>query len=264
MTTFVVVIIFVVLGGFVLSIFAGLLNSITKNLNVIFGASNRCKFCKKKLPFASGSFASVCPRCGRQQPPPVPRFVPKSRKLSPTGTSGTLPFTFTDCRYEGGFGKVNGPIDPVTVVISAERFEMQLPAAVIRLYRFEYPWNQVRGFEVSIAPKGFRFSIINPQGQKGAIVFRGAEPLAFWRCLDQVDALRSRIPANIRDQLNTPPEVLAQREVERREAVRSRLFPSAPGSRSVADELEKLANLKSKGLLSEAEFARQKAKLLDQ
>jgi hypothetical protein len=191
--------------------------------------------------------------------------VPKSRQLTPTGTKGKLPFVFTDCHYKGGFGgAANGPIDPVTVVISAERFEMQLPSAIIRIYKFEYPWPQVKQLKVEPWPKGLLLTITNPKGQSGVIVIRGTDPLAFWRCLDQVQAFRHRIPAHIRKVLDTPPEVLAQQEEQRRQAIRSRMFPAAPSTRSVADELEKLANLKSKGLLSETEFAKQKAKLLDQ
>jgi hypothetical protein len=40
------------------------------------------------------------------------------------------------------------------------------------------------------------------------------------------------------------------------------LAPAAPESSSVADEIRKLASLRDEGLLTEAEFAAQKAKLL--
>lgn len=72
---------------------------------------------------------------------------------------------------------------------------------------------------------------------------------------------RDRTRIAIIDGTCSPPGV-SRDEAERRAAPYAPATPSTPRP-SVADQLDKLADLKARGVLSDAEFAAQKAKLLE-
>jgi membrane protease subunit (stomatin/prohibitin family) len=57
-------------------------------------------------------------------------------------------------------------------------------------------------------------------------------------------------------------QVEEQRAVQQQQAMQQQIAPSAPAADDLLDRLERLAELKKQGVLTEAEFEAQKAKIL--
>ncbi|WP_406424700.1 SHOCT domain-containing protein [Streptomyces sp. NBC_00842] len=57
-------------------------------------------------------------------------------------------------------------------------------------------------------------------------------------------------------------QVEEQRAVQQQQAMQQQVAPSAPAADDLLDRLERLAELKKQGVLTEAEFEAQKAKIL--
>lgn len=57
-------------------------------------------------------------------------------------------------------------------------------------------------------------------------------------------------------------QVEEQRAVQQQQAMQQQMAPSAPAADDLLDRLERLAELKKQGVLTEAEFEAQKAKIL--
>ena len=100
MTAVAIILIVLVGVAILLAILSRLVTSIMKSVSQIAGASNRCAYCKKRLKFAGGTYATVCPKCGREQPPPKLRII-KTRGQRKLGLTAAA--EYTGCRYLGGF-----------------------------------------------------------------------------------------------------------------------------------------------------------------
>ena len=202
-----------------------------------YEGTGRCAYCKRNLKYAGGHFATVCTRCGREQP----GGDAFSRGLK---TSGIL---FQDSEH----GIYTGPVVQGNLsgqlVLSNRRlhFTQRGKSGVTR----EWPLDGIdQVIRFTNAP-GFAIDMTS-----GVRVEFRTSPASEWyeRTLTaanapQVNAMRNQrwAPASSTGPAGSPQ--LAE--------------PQSRAS-SVADELGKLGDLRDRGLLTDVEFEQEKARLL--